>query len=146
MKTWSLKPLNMSNGFPLCTIYLCTPFSLLIYLFLFGSFLLFDGCVLSATLCLISTFPPQTNRLSDATSSVKLCLSHAGVRFDEIWPRQFKCSHREESEHPHPPLVSHFLIPHFTAFSKRRNFFRDIIWNPSSGRHRKVFYFLITLF
>lgn len=41
----------------LCTpfIYLL-PFSLLIYLFLFGSFLLFYGCVRRATLCLISTF------------------------------------------------------------------------------------------
>ncbi len=116
-------------------IYLL-PFFLLICLFLFGSFLLFHGCVLLATLCPISIFAPRTNHLSDATSSVKLYLSHAAVHFDEIWSRKFKRTHISTSEArlqrewtPPTPLVSRFSIPHFTAFSKsKRTFFSETLF------------------
>lgn len=56
----------------------------------------------------------------------------------------------KESEQPLPPsaqLVSHFSIPHFTAFSKsKRTFFFLRHYLKSIFRHWKVFYFLITLF
>lgn len=84
MKTLGLKLVNTSNGSPLCPIYLFTPFSALLDVLLFGLFLLFYSCILLVTLCPISTFPPRTNHLSDATSSVKLYLSHASTHVDEI--------------------------------------------------------------
>lgn len=72
----------MSNGLSLRSIYLFTPFPILIYLFLFVSFCSFTAA-LTLTQCARSAyfFPGLTNRLSEATSAVKLYLSHIGVHF-----------------------------------------------------------------
>lgn len=143
----------MSNGFPLCPIYLFTPSppSLSIYSFLI-SFCCFYGSVLLATLCLINAFPPRTNRLSDATSTVKLYLSHAGVHFDEIWSHKFKRTHISPTQAwaikwmNTPPLS-----PCFPLFNSSLHSVQQIAgelslrhYLKSIFRHWKVFYFLIT--
>ena len=94
----------------------------------------FYGCVLSATMCLISTFPPRTNRLSDAASSVKLYLSHAAVRFDEMKLERTHIFTGTPPTHTHThthtlSLFPAYPIPPFAAFSRkaRELFFRDFI-------------------
>lgn len=69
----------------------------------------FYGRVLLAALCLISTSPAWTNDLSDATSSVKLYLSHAGVRSDEI---QYEGSAHTQT---HTHTRAHFHIRGWTV-------------------------------
>ena len=109
----------------------------------------FYGCVLSATMCLISTFPPRTNRLSDAASSVKLYLSHAAVRFDEM---KLERTHifagtppTHTHTHTHSPCFQRIqFLPSQPSAEKQENFFsetllKSIFWHP------KVFYFLIPL-
>lgn len=124
--------------------------SLLIYLFLFGPFQRRDGCVLSATLCLISTFPPVEKSFVWRYLLCEIVRVSCRRAFLTKYGRSdLNACNRKESKtpsHPPPPpspLVSCFLILHFAAFSNRRNFFTDTVWNPSSGA---VFYFLITLF
>lgn len=110
----------------------------------------FYGCALLATLCPISTFPPRTYRLSDATSSVKLYLSHAGVHFDDIWSHKFKRTRHQRLDCKRertPPLP---LFPTFQFLTSQPSaragelFLR--LYLKSIFRHWKGFYFLITLF
>lgn len=134
LKSWSLK--NIYKAFT----SLLYGFNLF---FFFPSCSFFYHRILLFSLCYISTFPLWTNRLSDATSSVKWYLSHADVHFKEIWSH-IKHINTFQQQWLSSPSAPHFSVPHFTALSLIRRTLSAIIWNLPSDTERSSF--LITLF
>lgn len=125
-------------------IYLL-PFSLLIYLFLCGSSPLFLRlCSLGYNVS-DKHFPPRTNRLSDATSSVKL---YYRAFWRNAVAQKLKRTHIFAStplSPTHSPCFQRIqFLPLLPTAEKQENFFsetllKSIFWHP------KVFYFSIPL-